>query len=593
MYKRLIFLTIGIVDLALSYVLFTPQEYFSFFALAGIFLLVAIGLILLLLPYFHEAAIEEKKHAYVFAILAVISLVIIILEASYNLAYISLPSTASVYIISVLIATALFAAGLYLIKKNTTHWKSSYQSYLLIFLLLLFLSVLIYTVQLYSIHATQWKGTDEIAFNYYASYLLLHGTNPYNTTMSSILSTNHLTPTYELNGTCECSYDYPAAGFLLLAPLALFKNFLDVYAFVGIIVTVLVGFLLYKKSKFGNYALLPIIVWFAAIFYFIAPAATLTSIIAVSLLLLIAYIYRAKIIISGALMGIAVSMHQLAWFVAPFFYIIILRESGKKAALKSILITALIFILFNSYFIAVTPYKTLDNIFSLFLTKLQFTGPSLIQLLVTFFPSAYWSLTAVIAVIFVASLFLFYFYNDTLRPLLVVVPILTLFLSWRSMPAYSLVFIPLLIGIYYFDKNEKQKNLSNNKNLLIYVSISVVILALCIIVYAHSSYLTSNQLSITSTSYNTQKNLTTGNLIISNIKINIANNANATQPIVFYLVSRNPDFSVYTVDSSMPTLPPHSNYTYVFPVSALQLNPKTKIEVFVLDNDNIVSTRIK
>ncbi len=592
MNRKPIFLSVGIINLIVSYILFTTQQYFSLPALVGIFILITIGLLLLLLPYYLELKIN-KKYMFTLIAISIISIALMMFESYYDLVYSKLPQTASIYIITVPIAALIFCLGMYLIKKYTENLKS-YKLYILIFVLLIFISIPIYLIQSYNIHATQWKGTDEIAFNYYASYLLLHGINPYNSTMASVLSTNHLIPTYELNNTCECSFDYPALGFLLLAPLSLFKNFLSTYVLVGIIVSALVGFLLYKKSKFGNYALLPITVWFAAVFYFIAPAATLTSIIAVSLFLLIAYIYRSKIILSGVLIGLAVSIHQLAWFVAPFFYIIILKEAGKKSMLKSILITALIFILANGYFIAISPHKTLDNIFSLFLTKLQFEGPSLIQLLVDFYPAAYWSLTLILIIVFISSLVLFYFYNDTLRPLLAITPIMILFLSWRSTPAYTLIFIPLLIGLYIFDRSEKSKDLISNKRLIVYSLILILLFVICIIIYAHFEYTKSNALEITSIKYDTSKNLTTGTTIVSNIRINLANNENRPEPIGFYLISRNPDYVFYTVDNQMPILSANSNYTYIFPTSQLQFNSNsTKIEIFVLDNDNIISARVK
>ena len=589
--KKSTFLTVGIADLSLSYLLFTSQQYFSLLAMVCILALTAIGFAIMLLLHCCEP--DAKVHREAMTMLTVLSLIsaaIVVYEIVYGLAYVSLPPNSSIYIILLAVAILVFSIGLYLVRKTVGSGKT-YKSYALTFASLIIISILIYLMLAYKIHAAQWKGTDEMVFNYYASYLLLHGTNPYAAMMMPALTTYQLTPTYGLDGRCECSYDYPALGFLLLTLLPLStQNFLHVLVLVALMLVVFVAFLLYRKSGNDGYALLPITAWFAAVFYFYPDA--LTGLIAVSLLLLLAYIYRSRTVLCSILLGLAVSTHPLAWFVVPFFFVMILRSSGKGAALKSVLITIAIFAIVNGYFIAISPYKTVGNILSLFFVKLQFSGPSLIQLLVAFFPVAYWSLTLTMAVAFVLSLALFYLYTDTLRPLLAVAPMAVLFLSWRNMPAYAYVFIPLLIAVYYTEK-DGIKDIMKDKRMIACLAVPAMIFVACALLYAHMAYVQSDLLKVVSAGYAVETNAATGTSVISNMTLSLMNNAGTSENIVFYFMSRDPDMNFYTIDNEAEILPSGSNYTYVFPIQSLRLLPgKTDLHMFVLSNDYIASVDV-
>ncbi len=68
-------------------------------------------------------------------------------------------------------------------------------------------------------------GTDAVAFDQYAGWLVLHGLNPYTRSLAPSLAQFHVPAifhTYRLDGTAVTSLSYPAGSFLLYLPLLAF-----------------------------------------------------------------------------------------------------------------------------------------------------------------------------------------------------------------------------------------------------------------------------------------------------------------------------------------------------------------------------------
>ena len=66
--------------------------------------------------------------------------------------------------------------------------------------------------------------TDEVAFDQYAAFLLVHGNNPYVHSMAPAVGLYHLSPnnyTFHLDGTPVTTLSYPSLSFLLYAPAML------------------------------------------------------------------------------------------------------------------------------------------------------------------------------------------------------------------------------------------------------------------------------------------------------------------------------------------------------------------------------------
>ena len=102
-----------------------------------------------------------------------------------------------------------------------------------------------------NVHLRQYYSTDSAAFNQVAARLLLHGHNPYTTTMASatrLLQVPAHNWTYTVNGGHVTSLSYPAGSFLLQVPaMALgfhheIVDWMDLYAWLitGVLLFVLI-----------------------------------------------------------------------------------------------------------------------------------------------------------------------------------------------------------------------------------------------------------------------------------------------------------------------------------------------------------------
>ncbi len=589
--RRTIFLTVGIADILLSCILFTGQQYFSVVAMLGTMALAACGIAILLCAYGYGQHHEHKRGfglGSLLILLSVASAVLIAYESFYDISP-GLPKNIGIDLITAIAAFLAIAIGI--LAMNWIGPKvgtKRYKSYALIIILIAVVSVPVFALQMYRITATRWLGSDELLFNYYASYLFIYGTNPYTATMMPILAAHSINPTLTLNGTCECSYDYPAMSFLLPAAAGLAGgNFINSVVFVAIVLMVAISFLLYKKLGVA-YALIPIAIWFA--FFFYIAQAPIDQLFAVSLFLLVAYVYRAKPLLSGLFAGLAASTHQLAWFALPFLFILILKESGKKPVLKSIAVAIIVFAAVNGYFVIASP-GAVGNIFSLLFTKLQFIGPSLMQFLVVFYPTAYWYSSFAVVLTLVSGLVLFYLYTDRLRHLIVMVPIVIFFLSWRNLFSYSFVFIPLLIVVYYSEKREAGHDLLKDGAFAKYALVFILVLAVAVMVYAHIAYTKSaDTLQITSVMPNISRNATGSS--ITSMSVNVSNNANVPETIFFYTVSRNPDSTQWFYGSEAETIPPHEYYNYTLPYKLQQTN-STLLRLFLMSDEGISNVEVR
>jgi len=582
--RKLVFLSIGIADILLSYVVFTSQQYFSFIAMLCLIGIIGSGILLLLMPYYCEFDADKNSRSPIFLIaLSAISVILIIYEAYFDLISPNISSYNAFDLFLIFTAICIFIFGAYLIKRLSSETS---RHYLPIIASVIILSALIFSIQLYRISNSRWSGSDEVLFNFYAYSIFLHGNNPYQSTMSPVLKSYNTDPTLLLNGSCECSYDYPALSFLLPGTIGLvIGNYIYAVIFLTLLLAVAVAFLLYRSGK-GPFALLPIAVWFSAFLYTVQ--APLGQLVAVSLFLLMAYIYRSKPILSSVFLGLAASTHQISWIALPFFLVMMLRHSGKAAVFKSILAVLGLFLIANGYFIALSPSAAISNMLNLFFTRLQFNGPSIMQLFVAFYPTTYWYASFAIMSTVAVSLVLFYLYTNTLRPLVAIVPIAIFFLSWRNLFSYSFVFIPLLIAIYYSENEDKITDLLKNKRPIIYGLAFLLLLCTAVLLYSHGIYSRSNLLKITNLAIVAQKNATFGQ-ITSPIIVNVSNNADKPETIFFYVVSRSPSSIQWFYGSPAETIPAHGYHEYTLPYRLPKTSNVTKFYIFVLSNDYILT----
>lgn len=354
---------LAILDLGVSYLSFTDQQHFSVWAMLSIFVLALLSAITFFLSgtdYFDR----DRNGSVVFVSLLVFSLLIAFYSLTFNLISPSIFNFAVSTSFLVGYAVAISVISIYAIGiavKERAQKGADYKLYAVVLVCLVIASVLAYEA-MYGLSHSNWNGVDELAYNYYASYLFLHGANPYTQSMEPILTSRGIYPSVVLNGSYEYEYDYPALSFLAYVPVTAL-GISSPYSFVFILIffSIFSAFAVYWKSGFGNHVLIPIAAWLFLSFSLVSVSNTF---LAVSIFLLFSYILKKKPVASGLLLGLAASVTQLTWFALPFFFVLMLRQHGKKAAAIQFLVSGVIFVLINLYFVILSPSATIRNLFA-------------------------------------------------------------------------------------------------------------------------------------------------------------------------------------------------------------------------------------
>ncbi len=593
-------LSFAIILLALSYVLFTVQQYFSAFALVAIFAIALSSAIVLVLCYRHSKsgflAPSAKTDRLILVFIAAAS-VLVLMVALYDSAGPAVYGSLPVILLLVFAGIAISIAGLYALGRLTRGMDSRR---LIIVAVVASIAIGGATYgAIYGFRSVNWGGIDELSYNYYASYLLVHGTNPYLASMEPILQQRNIFPTVQLNGTFEYAYDYPALSFLpyVFMPLFGIKSFFT-FILIVISLTVLMAYFIYYKSGFNRLALIPIGAWILVTYTLVG---TTNQYLAVSVLFLMAYVERRRFLVSGIFVGLAASIIQLAWFAIPFLYILVYREHGGKNLLKCVGATLLVFAIVNGYFLLASPKQFIGNNLAIFGTnKLVFFGPNMMQLLVAHYPVSMWYSAFISITMLIALLILFYVYTDTLRPLIAVAPIMIFFLAWRNISIYGIPFIPLIIAIYYVKEDPSVPDLSKDRMPIVYSLVALALVFSVVAFFAHGSYVASDSLHINKVMpilYGQPGPVVNGAQTIvgpyslGGLRISVENNANYTQPVSFYIVSRSPNGYNYILSSELNmTLGPHSSNNYTLQYRLLLVNNNTRIYVFAFSQYYIASS---
>ncbi|MDE1846331.1 MAG: hypothetical protein KGH53_03575 [Candidatus Micrarchaeota archaeon] len=584
------YLIFGILSLSLSYIMFTGQQYFSIPAMLGLFALALLAMAFFLFPHIYPDRVHDRKILLaLFALLAILAL--------YEYLFDLIPPNALGPIgfdaFLVAISTAISILGIHYLGK-AIQLKKEYGWYAYAILGALAIAFAAYAV-MYIINTVQWNGVDEVAFNYYAAYLFVHGQNPYTTSMQPIVALHNIQPTVQLDGTYEFAYDYPAMSFLpfIILPLLGITNFLS-FTYLTIFFAIFAALVLYRNSNLNRHLLIPIAVWLIASYALVGVAS---QYLAVPVFILLAYLYRARPVLFGVFMGLGASTIQLTWFAIPFLLVLIYKEKGMKFVARSAATALGVFALINAYFVLLDPVA-IKNIFGLFgLTKLPFYGTNIMQFIVAFYSLPYWYSAFISILFFLVMLALFYFYTNTLKPLIAIVPIAIFFFSWRNITIYGLPFIPILLAIYYWSDRHKHRDMLKDRSYMIGALGAFVFIGLVVAVVAHGLYLNSHSLKIQNVfpiiSVQSSSYYSAGTQFgLIGLKASVNNSFDSQQNLSFYIVSRSPYGEQYFLSQNLNKSAAHSlsNYTLNYPLQLI--GQSTQIEVFVFSKDYISSRSI-
>jgi hypothetical protein len=233
----------------------------------------------------------------------------------------------------------------------------------------------------------------------------------------------------------ESRLNYPAGFFLLPAPFI----WMGVDDLRLVFLIFLIPALIYVVFKVpGIYRLYFIAAVIASVELWSSLAAGETGILYFPFLLLAWVLYRRNLWISAVFMALAVTTKQTAWFLLPFYLIVIFRTMDAKRTLGVIGIIVGIFVAANAWFIASDPSLWLASVFAPVTENMFPLGVGIISLVTSGIVMVESPLlfNIIELVIFLSAIVWYYFncrrYPDT-APVLSVLP---LFFAWRSLWGY-------------------------------------------------------------------------------------------------------------------------------------------------------------
>ncbi len=588
---RPVLLSIAIADIILSYVLYSNSLYLSAPLMGGLLALAAISFFLFAAASSPGVAKWRRGHVAAAALSAIIAYIEISSLQSPPNAY--LITSISVAIMSSAVSVVLVHYSAKAIHgMKAPGWRGA-------IIAMLAASVVIGIVQFYIIYgpngAAAVPSSDEVAYNYYAASLFLKGADPYAHSMAPILVHNNMTPTAFLNGTYEYGYDYPPGSFLLALPFtALPLGAAAQYLLLaGIVVAVFSALAVYHRSNMDGMLILPMAVWFFAI---TETTAHIAEYLPISVLLLAAYMERARPVRAGVLLGIAAATTQLVWIVLPLFGVLVAKEGGSRRLAASAGYCALSFLAIAGYFIAASPTHALPDMLQLFNIGALFpSGVNLGEFLTAFYPVPTWYYTLAAAAAYASMLLLLYERPDSMRMLLPAAPFVVFFLSLRNESYYVLPFVPLLFAVCFnADGHAPRRSGGARRAAMRPVVFALAIALAAVAIIAHTYYVSHGTLEIghispgvttVSDHYSTIRQM-------SNISIMLTNSGSANETVSLFIVSSNPPSLRVVSGPAVQALPPNSTYDVTVEDQLPYFASSTAIEVVAFSPGYVTSKTI-
>jgi uncharacterized membrane protein len=297
--------------------------------------------------------------------------------------------------------------------------------------------------------------TDVLAFSHYAAMLVTKGLNPYTQDLTPALSlfavqASDLTPL--TSGSYLATFQYPSLEFLVFVPFVLagLRDMRWVLAASGLGVI----FILYLKcpETLRPMLILPLFAGSDLMINF--TASSVSDMLWVLPLLLVAFNLEEKPQLSGVCYGIACAIKQPPWLLAPFIIIYILRlrrvreRAGNLRRVGEFLApAAIVFTLLNLPFAFGDISAWFRNVLTPISSDLVILsqGPAVLsQVGLVQVGRAFYSVLAVgVLVVLVAN---YYVYHNRIKYVLWVLPGIILWFSYRALTSYVIYWMPLMLA---------------------------------------------------------------------------------------------------------------------------------------------------
>lgn len=362
------------------------------------------------------------------------------------------------FISVILVVLGILTIGMFLIKHQSRHCLSLGE-WLLLGCALAGFAMWSYTQILYS----PSYGTDELAFDQYAWYLLLHHVNPYTVSMAPAFSMYHVSPigyTFTYDGIPVTKLSYPALSFLLYAPLWFLGVHTQNAVWTNVMfwaISLVIAFALVPK-KFRSLS----IIIFSLSFYVDGATGGITDALTTPFLLMSALLWDRfvhhpkKMWWAPVFLGLAMSVKQTPWLIAPLLLLAVILESRRagftqnriiRVALSYVGLAFVAFLIPNIPFLIVNPAAWLHGTFTPLSSDIVASGQGIVALSIfTHLGGGALSLLTYAALLIYFGLMLVYWLNyGWLKPWTFFIPAIVYLLTPRSFSNYFLSLIPVVI----------------------------------------------------------------------------------------------------------------------------------------------------
>lgn len=364
----------------------------------------------------------------------------------------------AVFLIGGLGLISVVAAATYSPTRPLRRWAISY-GWLILVVFLVAYCLFAYV----EVHNSPGYGTDEIAFNQYASQLATHWLNPYVRSMAPSFPLYGVSPdgwTYHLNGMPVTNLSYPALSFELYMPFIWAGWMTEVATAVNMIawgITIVLLFILLPARLRPAALILGTITTFLSYSF-----GGVTDFLYVPFLIVTFYRWdrfvgerRWSSYVGPVCLGLAMAVKQTPWVIFPFLVIAIGHESWSRYGGRTGLATAgryaaaalIAFLVPNLPFLYLSPRAWWSGV----ITPLEGSlvpagqGPIALTLFLHLGGGSLTAYSAMVAFVLVALLVIFFVTYPSLRSMIAVTPAVVLFFSSRSFGSYLVATLPVLL----------------------------------------------------------------------------------------------------------------------------------------------------
>lgn len=366
-----------------------------------------------------------------------------------------------------------------------------------------------------------WYGsprfpTDEFAIDLYSAHLFLNGLNPYlpqNTVNvfayfqlggSKGLPVNVITP-YSTGGFVT-NLSYPAISVLAFVPSVLIGRLQTATMIPLYAIPPLIAYLAYHRRKLGEMALIPVFIILLNPSYLGQVGLGYSDIIWMVMTMLSLYFYR-KPVVSGLLMGAALSVKQIPWLLFPFMFIFLFKELGFRHSTRWAVMSVVGFLAINLVFFVQDPAAFFKAIVAPEFQQIIGVGfgPSQLSFLgIIPVPRMYFSLMTVS--ILIASILVYSIYYEKLRYSFLAFPIIIFLFNYRLLLNYILFWplISLLMPAMIMERKRRKsennvpaKHAGSHRLKRLAIPALIIVLLVAPAAYAISAPSDTHQISIT------------------------------------------------------------------------------------------------